>query len=68
MAISARRVFDGQRIVPGAATGVCTADALASATSLAATACGVSDRKGRRDEHSAERRQFTGQRSHGHEE
>lgn len=27
--------------------GVCTADALASATALAATACGVGDRKGR---------------------
>ena len=27
--------------------GVCTADALASATALAANACGVADRKGR---------------------
>ena len=32
---------------PGVHRGVCTADALASATALAATACGVGDRKGR---------------------
>jgi imidazolonepropionase-like amidohydrolase len=32
---------------PGVHRGVCTVDALASATALAATACGVGDRKGR---------------------
>lgn len=36
-----------EAVIDLGAGGVCTADALASATSLAAKACGVADRKGR---------------------